>query len=95
MTIIIQNRLFKKNSLVARKNYIAIVLLLFCTAFQTTAIAQTVLGTVTNEAVAPIQATDKVVNELPVAFVHQALRARVPSVQVVKNGSPGTEPLLV
>jgi TonB-linked SusC/RagA family outer membrane protein len=36
----------------------------------------------------------KVVTELPVASVQQALQGRVPGLQVVNNGSPGTEPLV-
>ena len=36
----------------------------------------------------------KVVTELPVASVQQALQGRVPGLQVINNGSPGTEPLV-
>lgn len=36
----------------------------------------------------------KVVSELPVASVQQALQGRVPGLQVTNNGSPGTEPLV-
>src|SRR6185312_4102313 len=36
----------------------------------------------------------KVVTELPVASVQQALQGRVPGLSVTNNGSPGTEPLV-
>lgn len=36
----------------------------------------------------------KVISELPVASVQQALQGRVPGLQVTNNGSPGTEPLV-
>src|SRR5665213_420177 len=55
MTIINQNRLFKKISSIGGKNYLAVAFFLFCTAFQTT-VAQTVHGTVTSETGTPIQA---------------------------------------
>ncbi len=55
MTIINQNRLFKKISSIGGKNYLAVAFFLFCTAFQTT-VAQTFHGTVTSETGTPIQA---------------------------------------
>ena len=36
----------------------------------------------------------KTLNEIPVVSVPQALQGRVPGLQVVNNGSPGTEPLV-
>ncbi|PWU02574.1 MAG: SusC/RagA family TonB-linked outer membrane protein [Bacteroidetes bacterium] len=36
----------------------------------------------------------KTLNEIPVVSVQQALQGRVPGLQVVNNGSPGTEPLV-
>ncbi|MGN6533610.1 MAG: SusC/RagA family TonB-linked outer membrane protein, partial [Ginsengibacter sp.] len=38
--------------------------------------------------------SSKVISELPVASVQQALQGRVPGLQVTNNGSPGTEPLV-
>ena len=38
--------------------------------------------------------TGKVITELPVASVQQALQGRVPGLTVTNNGSPGTEPLV-
>ncbi len=38
--------------------------------------------------------TGKVVNELPVVNVQQALQGRVPGLSVTNNGSPGTSPLV-
>src|SRR5665213_3035235 len=177
MTIINQNRLFKKISSIGGKNYLAVAFFLFCTAFQTT-VAQTVHGTVTSETGTPIQAasveikntsrgttTDKngsftisaspgdvlvisslgylnkeltlgeektvnisllqtnsqlnevvvtgygtqkrvnvtgaistvsgkVINEIPVVGIDQALQGRVPGLSVTNNGSPGTSPLV-
>ena len=55
MTMNIQNRLFKKISSIAGKNYLAVAFFLFCTAFQTT-VAQIVHGTVTTETGTPLQA---------------------------------------
>src|SRR6185437_6808231 len=63
MTIINQNRLFKKISSIAGKNYLAVAFFLFCTAFQTTTVAQTVHGTVTSETGTPIQAASVTINK--------------------------------
>lgn len=63
MTIINQNRLFKKFSSIAGKNYLAVVFFLFCAAFQTTTVAQTVHGTVTSETGTAIQAASVTVNK--------------------------------
>ena len=63
MTIIIQNQLFKKISSIAGKNYLAVAFFLFCTAFQTTTVAQTVHGTVTSETGTAIQAASVTVNK--------------------------------
>jgi TonB-dependent starch-binding outer membrane protein SusC len=38
--------------------------------------------------------TSKVISELPVASVQQALQGRVPGLQVTNNGSPGTSPIV-
>lgn len=178
MTIIIQNQLFKKISSIAGKNYLAVAFFLFCTAFQTTTVAQTVHGTVTSETGTAIQAasvtvnktsrgtitdkdgrftisassgdvltvsslgftskevtlhgesdiaisliatnsqlnevvvvgygtqkrtdvtgaistvSSKVINEIPVVGIDQALQGRVPGLSVTNNGSPGTSPLV-
>lgn len=178
MIIIIANRLFKKISSIAGKNYYAFILILLCSGFQTTVQAQTVKGTVSNASGETIQAasvlikgttkgtitdkngkfsinaspgnvlvvsslgylpkevtlndesnvditlsptsselsavvvvgygtqkrtevtgaistvTGKVVSELPVASVQQALQGRVPGLSVTNNGSPGTSPLV-
>jgi TonB-linked SusC/RagA family outer membrane protein len=37
---------------------------------------------------------NKTLNEIPVVSVQQALQGRVPGLQVVNNGSPGTEPIV-
>ena len=63
MTIINQNRLFKKISSIAGKNYLTVAFFLFCTAFQTTTIAQTVHGIVTSETGTAIQAASVTVNK--------------------------------
>src|SRR6185312_2356626 len=63
MTIIIQNQLFKKISSIAGKNYLAVAFFLFCTALQTTTVAQTVHGTVTSETGTAIQAASVTVNK--------------------------------
>ncbi len=176
--ITILNHLLKKIFLTAGKNKTALLLLILCTGMQTITKAQTVHGTVTDEAGKPVQfasvlikntskgtttdksgmftisaspgeflvisslgfvtqevklneeknvaitlrrgstelnavvvvgygtqkrtevtgaistVSSKVISELPVASVQQALQGRVPGLQVTNNGSPGTEPLV-
>jgi TonB-linked SusC/RagA family outer membrane protein len=176
--ITFSNQLLKKIFLTARKNKIALLLFILCVGMQTTTRAQSVHGTVTDDAGKPLQAasvllkntsqgttTDKsgmftisaspgevlvisslgyttkeitlndeknvtitlepgnaelstvvvvgygtqkrtevtgaistvsgkVVNELPVVSVQQALQGRVPGLSVTNNGSPGTSPLV-
>ena len=63
MPISIPNRSFKKISSVGRKNYFAFFLFIFCAAFQTTGNAQTLQGTVTDEAGKPVQAASVVIKK--------------------------------
>jgi TonB-linked SusC/RagA family outer membrane protein len=63
MPISIPNRLFKKISSAGRKNYFAFFLFIFCAAFQTTGNAQTLQGTVTDEAGKPVQAASVVIKK--------------------------------
>lgn len=63
MSIIIQNRLFKKFYSVAGKSSFAIFLFLFCAAFHMTSTAQTIRGTVTDQTGKPLSAASVVIQK--------------------------------
>jgi len=74
---IIQNRLVRKNSLIASKNYIAVALLQFCGAFQTTAILRTGCGIDSNQKITLKQFAGYIENGWPVAILHKTLQGRL------------------